>query len=218
MSQIKYPFGIDGEILNRAYERVAAEENRILSMGGFVSGKERNYKKKKKKFLFKIIDLIAIVGFLLSIILLFFLENKQWCYWGIITSLAILIFHISFILDDYLTNKDFYVRPIDGKAPDKNELGTWNFAGITLKGNFRYVGKTYVSYEFFYCIVPIIPLACYRVTNNGSYDTGYKETTTFYQILGSEKWSGLELLQIYLFDYSIMILIGCIIGLLIMLF
>ena len=216
MTKINYPFGIDGEKIKKAYNYVTAEENRILKNGGYVHG--NNEDRYKTTLFIKITIFVAIIGFLVSILLCLFLEKKDWCYWGIVTSLAALTFSVSTILDTSLSKKGFYVRPSDGKAPDNNELGSYGLVGITLNGNFRYVGKTYVSYKFLTFIVPIIPLACYRVTSDGTYNTGYNEKTTFYRIYGSEKWYGIEILQIYLFNYSIMTLIGCIIAMLIMIF
>lgn len=106
--------------------------------------------------------------------------------------------------------KDFSVNPRilppDNKAP--LTLFRINFImGAKLFGKFRYKQVegvlTCVSYYFIFVYVPLIPIMCYRVIDEGL-DT--------FRILGSDKMRGKELLCIYMQYYrwvfSVLTIIG----------
>ena len=191
-------------------------QDRILLEGGWVHSNNNSS---------KIINTIEKVGlitsaiiFLSSIVLLTFVKNKGWGYIGIVASVGLTAFMLSRVLDNHLSKKDFYVSPSNGKHPYEGELGSYGWAGITLDGHFRRVGNTYVCYKCLTFLVPIVPLACYRVINEGTHSTLYNEKTTFYRILGSEKRNHLEIAQLYLESYGLYTMIGCLIAILCMLF
>lgn len=186
-------------------------EYRLLVEGGIVE--------KAKKIIWKdipiyvyIIGLISTIAFsiICTLALLPSYQNSEWLYWGLILSTAGFIFFLSRLLYDYLMNKNFHVRPANDIVPPS--LGTVNSIGITCMGIFRDIGETHVSYFFVSLLVPIIPIGCYRVkegiTTSGK-DGAFRKVTTPYKIYGSEKWNGLEILQIYLYTYSIAAFIGC---------
>lgn len=52
----------------------------------------------------------------------------------------------------------------------------------------------------------LIPIGCYRVIEKKTIKTGYKEYTTQFMILGTESWNLLEIISIYIFRLSTLII------------
>lgn len=82
-------------------------------------------------------------------------------------------------------------------------LGTGNGLGISLFEGGRYDEKTGadVYYQFITILLPIFPIGCYIAKKTGYHRQNHKKATTSYQIYGTAKWNGWELLFIYLFWY-----------------
>lgn len=69
-------------------------------------------------------------------------------------------------------------------------LNTLNGWGTRLKGHYREAESTYVAYEFFCAFwLPIIPIGCYRVKDDGE---------DSYLVYGSTEWHASEVLMEYI--------------------
>ena len=97
------------------------------------------------------------------------------------------------IEEEYAANPR--VLPSDLKSPPA--LYTFNFVGAKLFGKFRYkqinAELTYVSYYMFCIVIPLIPIKCYRVVDDGS--------STF-RFWGGDTMKWKELLCIYLSSFK----------------
>ena len=110
--------------------------------------------------------------------------------------ISIILFGISLLIKKFLRKQSFI--PEYRRLTDLNLLGTINGIGSTFYGKFRDDGVSNVKYIFICFIwLPVIPIACRRVSFSGFSDKIYKCTTT-YKIYSKEKWSFLEILQIFL--------------------
>jgi hypothetical protein len=123
----------------------------------------------------------------------------------IIYSITIPLLILGFYINNYLEKKPFKARVPDGKGRDIS-LGTFNAIGTTFCGEYRAypmsingsMEMTYVTYEFFYLLIPILPIGCYRVSLKGFDYSNYKNKKTTYTVLGSEKWNVLEVIVEYI--------------------
>lgn len=183
--------------------------NKLLAEGGYVEGTNKSNPWTSQEWYVYLIGAVAVIGIIILCILIpnshYYRgrsENIYVCSW--VLSIASLVFSLSQVLYVYLDNRGFKVRAANGESP--GSLGTTNGIGLSLQGSFRGVGMTYVAYQFLCFFIPLIPVGCYRVSMGGT-TSGYKKTTTSYRIYGSESWSGLEILQVYMSYYSIMTLI-----------
>lgn len=104
----------------------------------------------------------------------------------------------------YLTSHRTDFARYNGIDTDKPVLYSWNNIGFSLLGDFRYdlMNNSRVKYYFFCVVIPVFPLGCYRVNEGLTTDLGrkgaFRESKTDYTIYGTEKWSALEVLSIYL--------------------
>lgn len=114
-------------------------------------------------------------------------------YWVIVSSI---FFGVSILLKKYLNKQKF--TPEYGKPTDFNLLGTFCGMGSDFYGGFRNDGNSEVKYIFL-CLfsLPIMPIACRRVTE-GDFSWKVTSFSTKYKIYGKEKWSLIEIFQIYL--------------------
>lgn len=163
------------------------------------------------------IAIISFAAFIIIGVLIFFSDYpiNNWIYWGGALSISGLLFFISAIIQAHLIRKGFDVMPANNKAP--TAMNTFNGIGAIAFGCFRKIGMTHVSYVFLTLLVPLIPIGCYRVEKGEkeSHKEGaIRKETTPYKIYGSERWNWMEVLYVYLFSYSIFILIICLIYLL----
>ena len=192
---------------------------RILVEGGHFKSAKINIWEVIPTYAY-IIGFISFMSCSIMGILLIFPQysNNDWLQWGFVTSLSALFLFISHVVYSIILNKDFYVRPANGESPSLFNI--WNSVGVIYLGDYRKVGNTHVSYVFFSIIFPLIPIGCYRVTEGGttSYRKGAtKVRSTSYKIYGSEKWSKLEILHVYLSSWSVKMLALCVVWLLFLL-
>lgn len=101
----------------------------------------------------------------------------------------------------------------DGKSPDL--LGTFFGFGLSMLGDFDRIDSTdkmglrrNVKYEFLtFFYMPIIPVACYEsfLVNRGmSHREGAETVRNIqYHFSGSQKWNFLEIIDVYLWYWSI---------------
>ena len=52
--------------------------------------------------------------------------------------------------------------------------------------------------NFFYFLIPIFPIGCYRVVLKGFDYSNYKHEKTTYMVLGTEKWNAIEVILEYI--------------------
>ena len=102
----------------------------------------------------------------------------------------------SFRIKDVIDEQDFV--PEYGKPANFNLLGTINGIGASFYGSFRVDDVSEVKYIFICFIgMPVIPISCRRVKEWGSSGVMPIYKTT-YKIYSKERWSVLEILQVYL--------------------
>lgn len=79
--------------------------------------------------------------------------------------------------------------------------------GIRFRESTTPYGISEVRYRFLMFLgIFLIPIGCYRVIEKKTIKTGYKEYTTQFMILGTESWNLLEIISIYIFRLSTLII------------
>ncbi len=91
-------------------------------------------------------------------------------------------------------------------------LSTVNTVGFNLYGDFRMdINGSMVKYNFFCIFFPLFPIGCYRAklisTNYLGRKGAAQVTQVKYEIYGTEKWDFVEVMLIYLFTISIVLVI-----------
>ena len=90
-------------------------------------------------------------------------------------------------------------------------LSTINAIGFNLYGNYRFdiINGSSVKYMFFCVLLPLFPVGCYRAVEGEWKRLGRQGAAqvskTKYSIYGTEKWSLVEVLIIYLYVISIVL-------------
>lgn len=136
----------------------------------------------------------------------------------IIFLISLAIFAISFILSDKVIKSIVSDKDIIIPYQREPALGTGNGIGGTFIRGIRYHLQTAscAYYNFFVVFnIPIIPLGCYLAKEDGFEYINYKRSVQKYKIIGELKWNILEVINIYLYTYSVISAIICFIVLII---